>query len=96
MQRQTSLHTSLPVTLRYSMPTMRTHGEAGGQSCGGALVFPKQRVDNGVFCEDGVIYEVVDGSVTPIMETKDILLPCMFTILKLYGGLCRRAGDGQL
>ena len=40
----------------------------------------KQRVDNGVFCEDGVIYEAADGSVTPIMETKDILLPGVHNI----------------
>ena len=40
----------------------------------------KQRVDNGVFCEDGVIYEAADGSVTPIMETKDILLPGIHNI----------------
>ena len=35
----------------------------------------RKRVDNGVFCENGVIYEAADGRVTPIMETKDILLP---------------------
>ena len=40
----------------------------------------KQRVDNGVFCENGVIYEAADGSVTPIMETKDILLPGVHNI----------------
>lgn len=33
------------------------------------------RVDNGVFCENGVIYEAAEGRVTAIMETKDILLP---------------------
>ena len=42
-----------------------------------ALIY---RVDNGVFCEDGVIYEAADGSVTPIMETKDILLPGVHNI----------------
>ena len=35
----------------------------------------RKRVDNGVFCKNGVIYEAADGRVTPIMETKDILLP---------------------
>ena len=35
----------------------------------------RKRVDNGVFCESGVIYEAAEGRVTPIMETKDILLP---------------------
>ena len=35
----------------------------------------RKRVDNGVFCENGVIYEAAEGRVTPIMETKDILLP---------------------
>ena len=40
----------------------------------------KQRVDNGVFCENGVIYEAVNGAVMPIMETKDILLPGVHNI----------------
>lgn len=40
----------------------------------------KQRVENGVFCENGVIYEAVNGAVMPIMETKDILLPGVHNI----------------
>ncbi|MFR7893323.1 MAG: Mur ligase family protein [Dysosmobacter sp.] len=40
----------------------------------------KQRVDNGVFCENGVIYEAANGTVTPIMETKDVLLPGVHNI----------------
>ncbi len=40
----------------------------------------QRRVDNGVFCEDGVIYEAVKGVVTPIMETKEILLPGVHNI----------------
>mgnify|MGYP003289910849 CR=1 FL=1 len=63
----------------------------------------KQRVDNGVFCENGVIYEAsviigaqknttkasaaaskfpeaANGMVTPIMETKDVLLPGVHNI----------------
>ena len=40
----------------------------------------KQRVENGVFCENGVIYEAVNGAVTPIMETKDVLLPGVHNI----------------
>ena len=40
----------------------------------------KQRVDNGVFCENGVIYEAANGTVTPIMEAKDILLPGVHNI----------------
>ena len=40
----------------------------------------KQRVNNGVFCENGVIYEAANGTVTPIMETKDVLLPGVHNI----------------
>ena len=40
----------------------------------------KQRVENGVFCENGVIYEAANGTVTPIMETKDVLLPGVHNI----------------
>ena len=40
----------------------------------------KQRVENGVFCENGVICEAVNGAVMPIMETKDILLPGVHNI----------------
>ena len=37
-------------------------------------------MDNGVFCENGVIYEAANGTVTPIMETKDVLLPGVHNI----------------
>ncbi len=40
----------------------------------------KRRVESGVFCEDGVIYDAFCGQVTPILETKEILLPGVHNI----------------
>lgn len=53
-------------------------------------------MDNGVFCENGVIYEAVNGAVMPIMETKDILLPGVHNIENYMAAFAAVPGYGQL
>ena len=40
----------------------------------------RQRVDNGVFCEDGIIYDVRDGRSEAVLETSGIKIPGVHNI----------------
>ncbi len=35
----------------------------------------KEPVENGVYCQNGVIYQTVEGKAEPVLQVKDILLP---------------------
>ena len=63
MQRQISLHTSLPDDIAVFNADNADTVTQAAKAVGEVRWFSrKQRVDNGVFCEDGVIYEAADGS----------------------------------